>query len=150
MFLTIKTIKMNCKLCQENLDAYLEGILPSDMKTQLESHIKECEACNQMYRIQVLADRVIGSEKELEPDPFLITRVMAKIGNREISGYRSVDIFTRILRPALMTLSLAAAVFLGIMIGNLSLPYNNTRIIPAELAMIDDASLESVDNLSNE
>jgi len=141
---------MNCQLCQENLDAYLEGILPSDMKTQLESHLKECETCNQMYRIQVLADRVVGYEKELEPDPFLITRVMAKIENREISGYRSGDIFTRILRPVLMTLSLAAAVFLGIMIGNLSLPYNNTRIIPAELAMIDDASLESVDNLSNE
>lgn len=139
---------MNCQLCQEKLDAYLEGTLPSDMKTQLESHLKECESCNQMYSIQVLADRVIGSEKSLEPDPFLITRVMAKIENKKTSV--SEKLLIKILRPVLITSSLAAAVLVGVMLGNLSLPGNNTRAIPAELALIDDASLESIDNLSQE
>ncbi len=139
---------MNCQLCQEKLDAYREGTLPSDMKTQLESHLKECETCNQMYIIQILTDRVIGSEKSLEPDPFIITRVMAKIEDKETSV--SENLFTKILRPVLITSSLAAAVLFGVMIGNLSLPGNNTRAIPAELAMIDDASLESIDNLSQE
>ncbi len=148
MFLTIKPVKMNCQLCQENLEAFLEGTLPSDMKTQVESHLKGCEACNHLYSIQVLADRLIGSEKKLEPDPFLITRVMEKIEDKETSV--SENLFIKILRPVLITSSLAAAVLFGVMLGNLSLPGNKTRAIPAELAMIDDASLESIDNLSQE
>ncbi|HPY67707.1 MAG TPA: zf-HC2 domain-containing protein [Bacteroidales bacterium] len=139
---------MNCQLCQEKLDAYLEGTLPSDMKTQVDSHLNGCKTCKHFYNILFLADRVIDSEKKLEPDPFLVTRVMAKIENKETSV--SENLFIKILRPVLITSSLAAAILFGVMLGNLSLPENNIRAIPAELAMINDASLESIDNLSQE
>ena len=36
---------MNCQLCQKELDAYRDGKLPRDMMTQVESHLKACEAC---------------------------------------------------------------------------------------------------------
>ena len=72
---------MNCKLCQENLDAYREGKLPAGMMTQVESHLETCDSCRRVLKIQLLADKVIGFEKETEPDPFLATRVMAGIEN---------------------------------------------------------------------
>jgi predicted anti-sigma-YlaC factor YlaD len=120
------------------------------MMTQVESHINTCDSCKRVYNIQLLADRVIITEKEKDPDPFLATRVMAQIENLENEGYRAGSITGRILRPALITVSLAAAVFLGILLGTLSRPAAYSAKIPVELALINDASLESVDILSNE
>jgi hypothetical protein len=100
--------------------------------------------------MQLLADRVISAEKETDADPFLLTRVMARIVNLENAGYENLSLATRILRPALITVSLAAAVFFGIILGNLSHPAGNIDKIPTELALINDASLELVDILSNE
>jgi predicted anti-sigma-YlaC factor YlaD len=141
---------MNCQLCQKNLEAYQEGRLPSDMMTQVESHINTCDSCKRIYNIQLLAEKVISTEKEMDPDPFLITRVMAQIENLESESYRSGSLTSRILRPALISVSLAAAVFLGILLGTLSRPAGYSAKIPVELALINDASLESVDILSNE
>jgi predicted anti-sigma-YlaC factor YlaD len=120
------------------------------MMTQVESHINTCDSCKRVYNIQLLADRVIITEKEKDPDPFLVTRVMSQIENLEGEGYRVGSLTARILRPALITVSLAAAVFLGILLGTLSRPAAYSAKIPVELALINDASLESVDILSNE
>ncbi len=141
---------MNCQLCQKELDAYREGILPFDMKTQVESHLETCGTCKQVYSLQILADNVIKTEKELDPDPFLLTRVMARIENLEEPEYETGIMFTKILRPVLVTILLAGAVFSGILLGNLSRPAGNKEKIPVELALINDAALESVDILSNE
>ena len=150
MFLTIKTIKMNCQLCQKEMDAYRDGKLPRDMMTQVNSHLKACEACSGIYRLQVLADKVIDQEKEIESDPFLATRVMAGIDNLKGSGYEPANAFIRVLKPVLVTASMAAAIFFGIMLGNLSQPVTDREIIPVELALIDDVAIESVNILSNE
>lgn len=141
---------MNCQLCQEIMDAYREGKLPRDITTQVESHLKACERCAGIYRLQILADKVMDQEKELQPDPFLATRVMACIDNLENSGYKPATVFIRMLKPVLATASIAAAIFFGIMLGNLSRPATSREAIPVELALIDDAAIESVNILSNE
>lgn len=141
---------MNCQLCQKNLEAYQEGRLLSDMMTQVESHLETCDSCKRIYNIQLLANRVIDSEKETEVNPCLATRVMAGIETLENAGYEKESFNVRILRPAIITISLAAAVFFGIVLGNLSRPARNLNQIPVELALINDASLESVNILSNE
>ena len=141
---------MNCQLCQKNLEAYQEGRLPSDMMTQVESHLETCDSCKRIYNIQLLANRVMNSEKGTVVNPFLATRVMTGIETLENAGYEKESFNVRILRPALITISLAAAVFFGIVLGNLSRPAGNSNQIPVELALINDVSLESVDILSNE
>lgn len=141
---------MNCKLCQENLEAYQEGRLSSGMMTQVESHLKTCDSCKRLSEIQILAGRVISTEKEIDADPFLATRVMAQIERLDAERFENIPLGARILRPALITLSLAAAVLFGIMLGNLSRPAMNAGKVPLELALINDASLESVDILSLE
>ena len=141
---------MNCQLCQKNLEAYQEGRLPSDMMTQVESHLETCDSCKRIYNIQLLANRVMNSEKGTVVNPFLATRVMTGIETLENAGYEKESFNVRILRPALITISLAAAVFFGIVLGNLSRPAGNLNQIPVELALINDASLESVNILLNE
>ena len=141
---------MNCQLCQKNLEAYQEGRLPSDMMTQAESHLETCDSCKRIYNIQLLANRVMNSEKGTVVNPFLATRVMTGIETLENAGYEKESSNVRILRSALITISLAAAVFFGIVLGNLSRPDVNSNKIPVELALINDAFLESVNILSNE
>ena len=63
LFLTIKITKMNCQLCQKELDAWRDGKLPGERKIQVESHVKACETCSGIFRLQQLADKVIDRAK---------------------------------------------------------------------------------------
>jgi anti-sigma factor RsiW len=141
---------MNCQLCQKEMDAYRDGELPCDIMTQVESHLEACETCSGIYRMQVLADKIIDQEKKLQSDPFLATRVMAKIDALGDSGFRPATALMKVLKPVLVTSSMAAAIFFGITLGNLLRPVNDREKIPVELALIDDASIESVSILLNE
>jgi len=132
------------------MDAYREGKLPRDIMTQVESHLETCKTCSEIYRLQVLADKVIDQERKLQSDPFLTNRIMAGIDDPAGSGSQSETVLIRILKPALMTVSMAAAIFFGILLGNLSLPVTDRVKLPVELALIDDAAIETVNILLNE
>ena len=138
---------MNCQLCREGLNAYREGNMAPGMKNQIKSHLETCKECSEIFRLEILTDRVIDYEKKMQVNPFLSTRVMAQIKDEETAGARQTR---QILRPALIALSMAAAVFLGVTMGNVSAGRTNGKVIPVELALIDDAGLESLDLLSNE
>jgi len=149
LFLTIKSTKMDCKSCIENLDAYQGGKLTPGTKTQVESHLEKCEACSHVYNVMVFVERVIDYEKKTEHGPFLATRIMAGIENRKAELLPETGT-TRILRPVFISLSLAAALFAGIILGKWSVSSGIQDSLPFEIAMIDDNSLESVYLLSNE
>lgn len=141
---------MNCQLCQKEMDGYREGKLPRDMMTLVESHLENCKTCSMIYKFQLLADRIMNEEKELQPDPSLTMRVMTRIDNPEVSGHKPATVYAKILRPVLITASMAAAIFFGIMLGNLSPAYINREKTPIEFALIDDVAIEALDILPNE
>ena len=141
---------MNCQLCRKELDAYRGGRLSDDMRTQVEVHLKLCAECDESYRIESLAESVINQEKVLSPDDYLTSRIMARIENPEETGYRTISPFGRILKPALIMTSMAAAIFAGVLIGNIYGPSDRNISVPVELALIDDVAIESVDILSNQ
>jgi anti-sigma factor RsiW len=141
---------MNCELCHENLDAYRAGSLPHDMRIQVEEHLKTCTNCAEVISLLNTAESVIQEEKEQVSNPFLSTRIMAAIEAAEANIPQNSPVFIKILRPAVITISLAAAVFMGIMIGNSSDSANYSDAVPLELALINDAHLESVSLLSTE
>ena len=140
---------MNCQLCQKELDAYREGNLPDDMRTQVEAHLQLCAECAESYRIGSLADSVINQEKAINPDNYLTDRIMALIENPEETGYRTISPFKRIVKPVLIMTSMAAAIFVGVLIGDIYKPSVRNMSKPVELALIDDVAIESVDILSN-
>ena len=74
---------MNCQLCQREMDAYREEKLSPDMKALVEDHIKSCRECSEILRMEILADKVIEREKQLESDPYLSARLLARIESSE-------------------------------------------------------------------
>jgi hypothetical protein len=141
---------MNCQLCRKELDAYREEKLHDDMRTQVEAHLKLCAECAESFRIELLADTVINREKVIDLNNNLTSRIMARIENPEEAGYRTISPFIRILKPALIMTSMAAAIFVGVLIGNIYKPSVRDMSRPVELALIDDVAIESVDILSNQ
>jgi len=142
---------MNCQLCQKEFDAYLDGKLSASTRIQVESHLKTCESCYQSYLGAKVAYKVIAEERKLESNPFLSTRVMAGIEamgpNHE--SYRRVPIYEKAIKPVLITISLAIALFIGVVIGNIYKPAAQTKGVPVEMAYINDGELESVALFSN-
>jgi hypothetical protein len=141
---------MNCQLCQKELDAYRGGRLSDDMKTQVEAHLKLCAECAESNEIQLLTDSIINLEKVISPDNYLTSRIMTRIENHEVTGYRNISPLIRIVKPALIMTSMAAAIFAGVLIGNIYKPPVRDISRPVELVLIDDAAIESVDILSNQ
>lgn len=136
---------MNCVLFRDKIDDYLEGILGEDERHFFETHLKDCPDCSELIRIQKAIDRVMAEEKNTEPDFYLTGRIMNQIGN---SGMEKRSALVRVLKPALLAVSLAAAIFAGILIGNFS-SSSRGKTVPLELTLMNDVSIESL-NLLNE
>jgi hypothetical protein len=141
---------MNCQLCQKESEKYREGSLSDDLRIQVESHLKRCNNCAESYRIQSIADSVINLEKAYEPKNDLTSRIMGRIETLEDTDYKMTNPFMRVLQPALIITSIAAAIFIGVLIGNIYKPSGTVISRPVELSLIDDATIESVNILSNE
>jgi hypothetical protein len=93
-----------------------------------------------------LASKVIDFEKKEESNPFLSTRVMTAIENMETSARlsRNPSFAGRFLKPALITVTITAAVFLGILAGNIGRSKTISSAVPEEIAYLNDSDLESL------
>lgn len=140
---------MNCQLCQEELEVYRKEKLPAPMKTQVEDHLKRCTDCTEVFSLITLTDEVINQEKEILSNPFLVSKIMTGIEKLDYPDIEPVPLYKNIFKYALITTSLAAAVFIGVTIGNIHRPIDYRNNIPVEIALMDDASIESVSILSN-
>jgi hypothetical protein len=141
---------MNCSLCQENLEAYRRSALPDDMMIQVKVHLEECSECYEISVMDRLADRIIRQEISKNPSELTTQRIMQRImvsaGQPTVSEVHR----TGIIRPLLIASSIAAALFAGILIGNL---YKSSDTTPAgieELRMMNDSDIEAISGLSNE
>jgi len=140
---------MDCQLCNKELDGYLSGLLDDNMHNKVKAHLEVCGECAETCRVQSLADSVINFEKGITPDNHLVSRVMAQIEKGEEGSYDGTYRFMKVLKPALITTSMAAAIFAGVLMGNIYKPSIKEPARPVELTLIDDAAIESVDILSN-
>jgi len=137
---------MNCQSCQKESEAYRGNILSADKRTQVEAHLESCKDCASNYSLGAIIDTVINREKATISNPFLSTRVMAVLETEDKSSTVKKSIFNMVLRPAIITISMAAAIFSGVLLGNV---YQvNTKPLPFEISLIDDITIESVDFLS--
>jgi hypothetical protein len=119
--------------------------MPSGLRMQVEEHLLTCSECTEEYRMLKLADRVINQEKEVLSNPFLRTRIMAMIENRDILQEENSSFYHRTFKPAIIALTFTASVLTGVLLGNIYQPVGKRDIIPYELMIINDATIESVD-----
>lgn len=141
---------MNCQLCQNEFDAYREGTLPDGTRIQMEKHLKSCSVCSESFQLLVLANKVMETEMKVQSNPFLVTRIMAGIEEMEqkSGSFQHISAYQKVLRPILISTSLAAAIFTGVLVGSAYLSTESEREIPVELSYLNDAALESVDLFS--
>jgi anti-sigma factor RsiW len=138
---------MNCKYYQKEFEKYLEGNLPESTRLQVAEHLEECPACHEEFRLLELAENLINEEKRLESNPFISTRVMARIEEIERRPKESVfdNLFGRAIKPVLITATLTAALLLGIFAGSLNSRLDQSVQIPEEISYMDDVLIESLD-----
>ncbi|MEI6274457.1 MAG: zf-HC2 domain-containing protein [Prolixibacteraceae bacterium] len=141
---------MNCQLCQKEFDAYREDKLSGVVRVQVEAHLESCPDCSVSYQLLILANKVMDAEKETQSNPFLVTRIMSGIEEMESKNrsFQPILTYQRILKPILIGVSLAAAIFSGVVLGSTYLSTESDQRVPVELSYMNDAALESVDLIS--
>ena len=139
---------MDCKLCERELEAYLQDRLPHEERFQIEAHLRECDSCSQSLFLEKLALEAILAEKAMLPASSLSDRIMEKIQEehaRETDGV--IFMIPPVLRKIAYAASIAAALYIGIIAGNF---YMADDSIPAEMSYINDLQIESVNLFTNE
>jgi predicted anti-sigma-YlaC factor YlaD len=134
---------MNCALCQNELEAYLEGRLPDGIRVQVESHLAKCDLCAEAFQLIQIAEKVMNEEKGEQSNPFLVTRIMAEI--EALEQTRRIPVYQKVLKPVLISVSIAAAILVGVVSGNIYKPTHTANTVPVEMSYMNDAALESVD-----
>ena len=141
---------MNCVTCQKQLEAYLEGQQSERTRNEVEAHLSSCNECAELYGTMKLANRIMDQEKSEEPNPFLATRIMASIQTLEdVRDKQSNPFIQKVLKPIVISISIAAAAFLGVLSGGLYQTESTQKRVPLELSYVNDDTLESVDFYAN-
>ncbi len=107
------------------------------------------ERVNLMETIR-LVDRIIDEERNVQPNPFLATRIMASVEALDRVEVGRPNVFLhKVLKPVFISISIAAAAFFGVITGGayqVDAPHGQ---VPVELSYLNDAKMESVDFYAN-
>ncbi len=87
---------MTCKEIETLLPALLEGALSVLEKKTVEDHLRACESCSKTLRDLRKSDELVKCLEEVEPPPWLKTRVMARV--REEAGQKE-GLFRKLFFP---------------------------------------------------
>jgi len=109
---------MNCFEIKENLFKYSEDELPADTRRAFQEHTRTCQACSAIVADFISFELLIGNEKIIKPNAFAGTRILQSLESEmELQNYHQRIRFSRLLQPALVTLSLILALLIGFVIG---------------------------------
>ena len=73
-----------CKEIEDLLPGMIDGALPETEKQRIEAHMETCASCRKALADLRMSDERVKSLEEVEPPPWLKTRVMARV--REEAG----------------------------------------------------------------
>jgi hypothetical protein len=87
---------MTCKEIEVLLPGMIDGALADAEKKRIEAHLESCASCRKAFADLRIADERVKSLEEVEPPPWLKTRVMARV--REEAGQKE-GIFRKLFYP---------------------------------------------------
>ena len=111
---------MNCSEAQKKIIFSVEKTLPATEMKLFEDHISGCSQCMELYKKTEKALHVFSTEKHNNPNPFLFARIEQKLSDPEKVQLLPSPLIIRLLKPALITVLVAGAVFTGYILGNLN------------------------------
>jgi len=100
---------------KKHFQVWSEGRLDSETQRLVDGHLQDCAECQAYFsRLALLLEKPQAHDlPRLEPDPFLAKRIMAN----EIDHTRDSSPWIRGLQASLAGVSLAAAVLIGLYLG---------------------------------
>jgi len=141
---------MKCQEINKLMFFYVEGSVSADYKRQIEQHLASCAGCaSRLDYLRSTLD-VIDTEKATEVNPFLYTRIKAKLAQTEPTKIRASYY---LLKPIRIAAIIILGIVLGIWVGGLVQPeqtdflaiseetefYLNDMIYePIELTLLND------------
>jgi hypothetical protein len=87
---------MECKDIQENLSAYLEGVVSSEDRKLINEHLSSCQQCSGALEDMKKTGELLQNLKEIEPPPWLTKKIMSQV--REESEHKE-GIFHKLFYP---------------------------------------------------
>jgi hypothetical protein len=109
---------MDCTFIEKNLFAISESTLTGKQADDAREHLEACPSCRALLAGFMSALRIIESDRQLEPDPFLQTRLLQKMESRALEQVRGPALnFGLLLRPVLAAALILLAVITGIFTG---------------------------------
>lgn len=107
---------MNCKKCHSELVFYLEGTLAENLRADMEAHLRECKMCEGFAAYLEESLQVIATESKMEPNPFIHTRIKAKMDKAAKMPERT-SLKVK-LQPLYFSILLIMAIYSGIKMGS--------------------------------
>lgn len=107
---------MNCKNIKKRLSAYADGELDPQMTQWVEQHIRECSDCHHALEKLKNVYHWIEDDVELDPDPFLGSRIRAGHEKRNSERKSFADLLSW-PEKVLVPVTVAAGLLLGIILG---------------------------------
>ena len=107
---------MNCQQIEPMLLNYLEGALDPVLAGMVKVHVDSCASCRKAFDIIVKAESHIQQEKALRVNPFLFTRIQARL-NEEPKPVPGILQPVILRRPLYYVTVVLVAVSIGILAG---------------------------------
>jgi predicted anti-sigma-YlaC factor YlaD len=104
-----KPEKMECKSVENKLIFYLEGELTDNENRWVTEHLEHCSECSAKLSYLKEALQVMQNERQMEPKPFMYTRINARM-ERNTKTVR---------RWIISPLAIASVLVVGLVIGTL-------------------------------
>ena len=135
---------MKCKIPHSDLILYAENSLQTERREYLESHLAECSECRDFLAFLEESLMVVEEEKVISNNPFLYTRIMARLVSNEEP---SLNYINKYIPSFAFSLFLIASILGGINLGRLY--SGNTTDYSAdlqeEISYVDDLRQESIE-----
>ena len=114
---------MHCKTIRNLLNHYVEGNLATSVRQEINDHLSGCSECNTCFHMLQELFSSIESEKVVAFDPYMLTRVMTAIENKNQSWFKHS--LHRSLQPIIITVVMTLIILAGINLGK-SFRYQQT------------------------
>jgi anti-sigma factor RsiW len=137
---------MNCNEYRDNLITFLKGELPGKEAARIREHLNGCSECRSFASFLSSTLGIIQVEKNVEPDPFMITRIQGALQKTPSPGV-SRSLKTRLIPAFAFSLFILAGIFGGFGLGRLITPgSSHTSAAQEELVqMVDDLRQEPME-----
>jgi len=128
---------MKCKKIRKKLVAYLDGELNEKQKLLIKRHLLECAECRREADLLSKTSCLLKSERRLVPFEEFEVNLWRRI--RSAEKRETVPHFLRRVAYIILPAAVAAALVIGVMMGNLV-----GKIIPSQNVNLEEEYLSSI------